>query len=131
MIAVDSSALIEVVARQRLAAECAHALLSDEVVMSAATLTASYIVAARKNATDELSRLLAVIEPEIEDVTAAFALRAADAYRRWGKGFHRADLNYGDSFSYALAEMYGCPLLYVGNDFAQTDIRSALAGEAG
>ena len=52
MIAVDSSALIEVVARQRLAAECADALLSDELVMSAATLTESHSLAARNNGRD-------------------------------------------------------------------------------
>ena len=127
MIAVDSSALIEVIAKQRRAAECADALLSDDLILSAATLTESYIVAARKHATDELTRLLAVISPEIEPVSATFALDAAAAYRRWGKGFHRAELNYGDSFSYALAKMYDCPLLFVGDDFSQTDVTSALS----
>lgn len=95
--------------------------------MSAATLTECFIVASRMDASDQLADLLALLEPDIEDVTAHFAMRAANAYRRWGKGFHRACLNYGDSFSYALAEMYDCPLLYVGDDFARTDIRSALA----
>lgn len=127
MIAVDSSALIEVIARQKRAVVCERALLSDDLIMSAATLAESYIVAARRSAVDELTRLLALLEPEIEDVTAAFAMRAAGAYRRWGKGFHHANLNYGDSFSYALAEMYDCPLLYVGDDFARTDVVSALA----
>jgi len=70
---------------------------------------------------------LAELNLEVIPVDEVFAERAAAAYRRWGKGFHAAYLNYGDSFSYALAEMYGCPLLYVGNDFAQTDVRSALS----
>lgn len=127
MIAVDSSALVEVAAGQRLAAACQELLLSDELVISAATLTEVFIVAARMNITAELSRLLGVIDIAVEPIDAVFAMRAADAYRRWGKSFHPAALNYGDSFSYALAEMHDCPLLYVGDDFARTDVRSALA----
>ncbi|MEY4556505.1 MAG: hypothetical protein RL093_1624 [Pseudomonadota bacterium] len=126
MIALDSSALIEVVAQQPSADQCARILSRAELVISAATLTEALIVASRKRVLPELEDLLAALDLTVEPVDAEFAERAADAYRRWGKGFHRADLNYGDSFSYALAEMYGCPLLYVGSDFVQTDIRSAL-----
>lgn len=126
MIALDSSALIEVVARQPLADPCARLLSRAELIISAATLAEALIVASRKRVLSELDDVLAALDLTVEEVDAEFAERAADAYRRWGKGFHPADLNYGDSFSYALAEMYGCPLLYVGNDFAQTDIQSAL-----
>jgi ribonuclease VapC len=46
----------------------------------------------------------------------------------YGKGSgHSAGLKFGDVFSYALAKVRGLPLLYKGNDFAQTDIASALA----
>lgn len=51
----------------------------------------------------------------------------ADAYDRWGKGVHPAGLNFGDCFAYALAKSQNCPLLFVGDDFAQTDVESALA----
>ena len=51
---------------------------------------------------------------------------AREAYRRYGKGSgHRAQLNFGDCFSYAIARFFGAPLLFKGNDFAQTDLRSA------
>jgi ribonuclease VapC len=50
------------------------------------------------------------------------------AYRMYGKGRHRAGLNYGDCFSYALAKVSGQPLLFKGDDFASTDIRVVLAG---
>lgn len=126
MIALDSSALIEVVAEQRMADACADMLLRSDLIISAATLAEALIVARRKTVARQLDQLIELLRLDIEDVDAAFAQRAAFAYRRWGKGFHVAGLNYGDSFSYALAEMYGCPLLYVGNDFARTDIRSAL-----
>ena len=126
MIALDSSALIEVVAEQPMADACTDVLLRSDLVISAATLAEALIVSRRKKVARQLDQLIELLRLDVEDVDAAFAQRAAFAYARWGKGFHPADLNYGDSFSYALAEMYGCPLLYVGNDFAQTDIRSAL-----
>ena len=126
MIALDSSALIEVVAEQPMADACADVLLRSDLVISAATLAEALIVSRRKKVARQLDQLIELLRLDVEDVDAAFAQRAAFAYARWGKGFHPADLNYGDSFSYALAEMYGCPLLYVGNDFAQTDIRSSL-----
>lgn len=40
----------------------------------------------------------------------------------FGKGRHPAGLNYGHTFSYALARRMGVPLLFVGDDFAQTDV---------
>ncbi len=50
------------------------------------------------------------------------AQMARRAYSRFGKGRHRAGLNYGDCFSYALAMVLGEPLLYKGDDFGQTDV---------
>lgn len=50
---------------------------------------------------------------------------AADAFVRYGKGRHPARLNYGDCMTYATARLAEMPLLYVGDDFGQTDIPSA------
>jgi ribonuclease VapC len=50
---------------------------------------------------------------------------AVEAYRRYGRSLHRAGLNLGDCFSYALARHLDQPLLFKGNDFALTDIRKA------
>ena len=47
---------------------------------------------------------------------------AREAWRRYGKGRHVAGLNFGGCFSYALAKSTGEPLLFKGDDFAQTDI---------
>ena len=126
MIAVDSSALIEVLARQPLGTTFLDVLLDNRLIISAATLTETLIVGSREEFRAAIRPFLAELNLEVIPVDQVFSERAADAYRRWGKGYHAAYLNYGDSFSYALAEMYGCPLLYVGNDFTQTDIRSAL-----
>ncbi|WP_370566589.1 type II toxin-antitoxin system VapC family toxin [Cyanobium sp. LEGE 06143] len=50
---------------------------------------------------------------------------ARDAFRRYGKGRHRAGLNFGDCFSYALAKWLAEPLLFKGDDFCHTDLQPA------
>lgn len=58
----------------------------------------------------------------VEAETASLALQAFDHY---GKGRHPAKLNFGDCFSYACAKFLKQPLLFKGDDFAQTDIEAA------
>lgn len=47
---------------------------------------------------------------------------AVDAFRRYGMGRHPARLNFGDCMTYASARLSGEPLLFVGDDFALTDV---------
>ena len=61
----------------------------------------------------------------IEPVTVEHGELARQAFLDFGKGRHKAGLNFGDCFSYALAKATGEPLLFKGNDFAQTDIKPA------
>jgi ribonuclease VapC len=61
----------------------------------------------------------------IEPVTVDHGELARQAFLDFGKGRHKAGLNYGDCFSYALAKATGEPLLFKGNDFSQTDIKAA------
>lgn len=64
---------------------------------------------------------------EIAPVSVEQAVIARAAYRDFGKGSgHKAQLNLGDCFAYALATVTKKPLLYKGNDFVHTDIRSAV-----
>jgi ribonuclease VapC len=126
LIVVDTSALIAVAANEPEAAACEAALIANDLLLSAATLAETLIVARRKKVEDSVQVLLDSLGLEVIEVSEGLAVMAAEAYGRWGKGFHPARLNYGDCFSYALAELYECPLLYIGEDFARTDIRSAL-----
>lgn len=71
---------------------------------------------------DAISRFLRDADIEIVDVNIDAADRALSAWRRYGKGRHRAALNFGDCFAYALAERTGLPLLCTGDDFAATDL---------
>lgn len=127
MIAVDTSALMAIVMREPKAAACVEALSTDgELLISAGTLTEALIVAAGRGVGAKMQRLIQALGFEIVSVTSAAAERAAEAYRAWGKGFHPAGLNFGDCFAYELARQRSCRLLYVGDDFAKTDIESAL-----
>lgn len=61
----------------------------------------------------------------IEPVTIEHGELARQAFLDFGKGRHKAGLNYGDCFAYALAKATGEPLLFKGNDFGQTDIAAS------
>lgn len=67
-------------------------------------------------------RAAAVVE---EPVTLQQGVLARQAYYDFGKGRHKAGLNFGDCFAYALAKALGEPLLFKGNDFSKTDIQVA------
>ena len=128
MIVVDTSALVAVVLGEPESDACIGVLArADPIVISAVTAAEALIVAARRGVGDEMRQLLDGLGAEIAPVAPAAARRVADSYARWGKGAHPAGLNFGDCFSYDLASERSCPLLFVGQDFAKTDIRSALA----
>ncbi len=127
MIAVDTSALMAVLLSEPEADACA-AILEGEarVLISSGTVAEAMIVARRRNVGEEMAALIEDLAFEAVSVTPAAAYRIAAAYERWGKGVHPAGLNFGDCFSYEVAKEHACRLLYVGEDFAKTDIESAL-----
>ena len=127
MIAIDTSALMAIVLGEAAADPCMRALETEaELVISAGTVAEALIVAARRNVGDEMSRLIDGLGLDIVSVTPASARRVAAAYSRWGRGAHPAGLNFGDCFSYELAEQHACPLLYVGDGFSKTDLTGAV-----
>ena len=103
---------------------------STDSVMSSASLVEAGIVAFRRVGGRDPSaafRLVAEAQIRIEPVTEVQAEMAIDAYARFGRGRgHPARLNFGDCFSYALAKALDVPLLFKGDGFPHTDIRSAL-----
>jgi ribonuclease VapC len=127
MIAVDTSALVAIVLNDPEADACVAALEAEEdLLISAGTIAEALIVAARRNVGDEMERLIGELGFEIVSVTPASARRIAQAYEKWGKGAHPAALNFGDCFAYEIAKEHGCRLLYVGEDFAKTDVEGVL-----
>jgi len=123
VIAVDTSALMAIMLNEPAAETCAAILAAEtEVLISAGTLAEALIVAAHRNLSEEMSRLVLDLGFEIIPVTPTAAHRIAGAYRRWGKGVHPAGLNFGDCFAYETAKEHACPLLFIGNDFSKTDL---------
>ena len=127
MIVVDTSALMAIVMKEASADSCSDCLaFADAVLISAGTLMEALIVSRGRDRQKQMEELLVAVAPQVIALTEALARRAANAYETWGKGFHRAALNFGDCFAYALAKVSREPLLFKGHDFTHTDIASAL-----
>lgn len=127
---VDSSALVAIINAEPEAFLFLSLLnRSDDVKLSAVTAFEFGMVVdryRRPSASAAADRLLVQIEAEIISVDAGTARQARAAYVRFGKGFHPAQLNFGDCFAYSLAKESGEPLLFKGNDFTQTDVIAAI-----
>ena len=127
---VDTSALVAILLREPDADRIDRTLADAPMrLMSAVTrVELSLVIEGRYGEAGrmDIERLLNDARIEIAAVTPQQADIAIDAFRRFGKGRHRAALNIGDCFSYALARAIDQPLLFKGNDFSHTDIRPAL-----
>lgn len=126
---IDTSAIIAILQGEREAAAIADALdRAPTCRMSAVGYVEAGIVT-DSNRNPILSRrlddLIRDAEIQVESVTPRQAEIARYAYRDFGKGRHRAGLNLGDCFAYALAKEAGEPLLFKGGDFRHTDIEIA------
>ena len=128
MIVIDTSAMIAIMMdepdNQSLAATM---LTEDERVISPVTLLETTMVLSRtysapKAALDLYLRKATITVCALDSAQGELA---QDAFLNYGKGRHAARLNIGDCFSYAAAKALNAPLLYVGDDFAKTDIRTA------
>ena len=127
---LDSSALVAILFKEPEAERLAAMIRdTDTTAIAAPTLLETAIVAEGRTLpgmAEKLDALMGTIRPEIVPFTAEHASLARDAWRRFGKGRHKAGLNLGDCFSYALAKERGQPLLFKGEDFAATDIEPAI-----
>jgi len=125
MLVLDTSALMAIVLGESTRADIAQALnRAGALIMSAGTRVECAVVARRRGVEAPMRALLDRLAPQIVAVDGAAALRIDTAYARWGGG--PARLNFGDMFAYDAATSAAAPLLFVGDDFAATDVRSAL-----
>jgi ribonuclease VapC len=123
VIVVDTSALVAIALDESAADACMAALeAEDEILISAGTLAEALIVSAGRNVGAGMRAFIERFALVVVPVTSESARRIGEAYRQWGRGFHPAGLNFGDCFAYAVAKEHACRLLYVGDDFAKTDI---------
>ncbi len=126
---LDSSAIIAILLDEpeahRLAAKITGA---DTLAVSAATLLETAIVLESRLgelARPALDAFVRDLNCTVLSFTEAHYVEARTAYSRFGKGRHRAALNFGDCMTYATAKMEKEPLLFVGADFGQTDVLAA------
>lgn len=129
MIVVDTSASMAILLEEPTASACGEALAlagAGEALISAGTLAEAEVVAARRGFLEDMVDLIADLKLRVVPVDGATAAAMGRAYAHYGKGLHAASLNFGDCFAYVLAKERGCPLLFIGKDFALTDIVPAL-----
>jgi ribonuclease VapC len=130
---VDASALVSILTREDDFIPLARCLQDAQgaVTSPVATFEAALAVARKTDGDVDAARrdVLALLSETgciIAELVSADGDEALRAHRRFGKGRHPAGLNMGDCFAYACARRLGVPLLYKGDDFALTDISSAL-----
>ena len=97
---------------------------TDNRISAVSYVEASMVLIGRRGESimQRFQRLLVVLEVVSTPLSVEQAGLAVEAFRRYGKGRHRAGLNFGDCFSYALAKSAGEPLLFKGTDFGRTDV---------
>jgi ribonuclease VapC len=127
---LDSSAILAIVLRESDRIRFIDAMLETAPRrMSVANWLEATMVIDRRGGALSISRFedfLRDAEIELIPVSVSQAMIARHAWRTFGRGIHPARLNFGDCFAYALAKETREPLLFKGNDFAQTDVEPAL-----
>lgn len=123
---IDTSALLAILQR-----EPESRVFNEAIEVAASRLLSagnfvevSIVVEARTGAAGirELDHFLETAGIEVVDVDGRQAMEARRAFQIYGKGRHRAGLNFGDCFAYALSKIRAQPLLYKGGDFSATDV---------
>ncbi len=133
MIAVDTSAIFAILNRELEAIKFRELIVSQPAVfMSVASVLELELAVTRLQLDATAPTIDAILDDMGIDIVAFDEHQltlARDAFHRFGKGRHPAGLNFGDCFAYALAASLKAPLLFKGDDFSQTDIRSAVPAQ--
>jgi ribonuclease VapC len=123
---IDTSALVAILQRETGTRDFLEAIeAAASTRMSVASFVETSIVIESKYGVEglrDLDRFIARAGIELIPVDSEQGQLARSAFSRFGKGRHRAGLNYGDCFSYAAAISSGEPLLCKGDDFIHTDV---------
>jgi len=127
---IDSSAIIAIVNKEDGFMVYLEAIRMDAVrLMSVANWFETFISMSRHPNPNRLKAsdsLMYELDIDVQPVLDGHGWLARKAWERYGKTRHPAGLNFGDCFAYALAESTGEPLLFKGDDFAQTDVKRVL-----
>lgn len=129
---VDASAIVAIMMEEPGSRQLAERLESAAQPMTSPIAIFEAVLAIRRIlqvsveiASDRVDDFLAITGTRSISVTPDIAALALDAFARYGKGQgHPAQLNMGDCFAYAVAKKQDAPLLFKGDDFGKTDIRT-------
>jgi ribonuclease VapC len=128
---IDTSALVAILAGESPAERLKNAIDRDasRLMSVASVLETSIVLEGRygEAGARELDLIVQRLPIEVRPVDWDQLEWARFAFHTYGRGRHRAKLNFGDCFSYALSKVTGEPLLYTGADFSHTDLISALS----
>ena len=126
---IDTSAVVAILLAESDATHFEQAIAKawPRRMSAVALLETTMVVEARSGPSggQDIDLFLHEAEIELAPVTPEHVEAARRAWRQFGKGNHRAGLNFGDCFAYALAKTTGEPLLFKGKDFTRTDIARA------
>jgi ribonuclease VapC len=126
---LDSSALLAIIFREPGHDRLLERIEADPAVAAGCPTLAETGIVLQARLGERADGLLERVLDELGVQEIAFGeihwREAVDAYRRYGKGRHMANLNFGDCMTYAVAQLAGEPLLFVGDDFGHTDIETA------
>lgn len=126
---LDTSAIIGIIQNEAEAERLITAMQDAKSlrISAASVVEAGIVMYARYGDAGELEvdQFIHRLNISIIPVSGEQADLARSAYRKYGKGIHSAGLNYGDCFSYALAISLDDQLLFIGDDFSKTDVKSA------
>lgn len=126
---LDTSAVVAILLSESGALDLVDRILEADVVrIGTPTLVETAVVLTHKRKRPALAEVRGLID-ELGVTVVPFGAdeweAAASAYARFGRGRHKAGLNFGDCLAYAAAAVAGDTLLFVGNDFSKTDIKRA------
>jgi len=125
---LDTSVLVAIIAKEASQAHLKEQMKgANSLSVGAPSLLEAVMVLSTRTQTDArelIDNFLAEFNIGVIPFGQEHFELAADAFIRYGKGRHPAGLNFGDCLSYAAARHAGLPLLYVGDDFGQTDVNT-------
>lgn len=126
---IDTSAIVAILRNEPEAETLRRAIVVDPVRLVPATCVfeARMVLVSRhgEHALAELDVWLTKIDADVIPIDADLVDVATEAWLSYGKGRHPAALNFADCFSYALAKRADEALLFIGKDFAHTDVEAA------
>ncbi|MFN3351003.1 type II toxin-antitoxin system VapC family toxin [Pseudorhodoplanes sp.] len=126
MIVVDTSAIVSIIRQEEDALALADVIdEQDRALMSAVSFVETSMVVNGRRLDVNLANIediLAAMSIEIVPLSVDDGKAAVSGFMRFGKGRHRARLNFADCFSYGLAKSRNLPLLFKGDDFLHTDL---------